>query len=464
MEKTKVFIGNTIKLVVIGVICAALLIFRFGLDEYEKRYGSAGNLDAGAFFSAIVDGTLKGDWSAIEESLTDDDRYKIAINHAYKNAKGLVSYSATPAQEFSYEIINNKYIKITQYQGVREQVEIPAMIENKPVCLIGENAFAENIYLKSVKLPDTVVEICAGAFRNCKSLTHVELSCNLNTIGEVAFFECVKLKEIGLEEDSALHAIGNSAFEACSSLEKVYFHNSIYDDVHLGSAVFKNCTALKSVELPDNLLEVGAYAFEECDALTSITLKDAKVVGQGAFLSCDGLKKLILSKNVERIDNQCFLECVALQTIVIGEKINYIGEGAFMNCTSLEVVTIEERYLTADEEGAAIGADAFHNTKLKELVVPSQFLYVGDRAVAECKSLKTFKWHNSRRNVSQQCLANHVFDGCKSSLTIYLPQTVSEIGDWDLENMGKLVVYAADGSYARQVAKEREVKSMDWDQ
>lgn len=94
-------------------------------------------------------------------------------------------------------------------------------------------AFSGMNKLESVSLPDSVVSIGEGAFRDCSNLKEIRFSKNLRVIGDGAFAHCNNLEEVLLPE--GLLEIGKDAFAGCKGLNHI--------------------------ELPDSLLGMGPRAF-----------------------------------------------------------------------------------------------------------------------------------------------------------------------------------------------------------
>ena len=74
-----------------------------------------------------------------------------------------------------YYTITNESITITGCFGRDEAVRVPAMIAGIPVNTIAAGAFAENEYVKTVYLPDTISKVEPGAFG---SWVHVVYNAN----------------------------------------------------------------------------------------------------------------------------------------------------------------------------------------------------------------------------------------------------------------------------------------------
>ena len=88
-------------------------------------------------------------------------------------------------------------------------------------------AFAENTKLTGAVLPDSVEEIEAGAFYNCKNLKEVKLSAGLKTIGIQAFQMCENLQTIVFPK--GLQQIQSGAFESCWKLTELTFQGPAVD-------------------------------------------------------------------------------------------------------------------------------------------------------------------------------------------------------------------------------------------
>ena len=144
---------------------------------------------------------------------------------------------------YCYEILSDGTVKITEYQGSETTLFIPAYIEDKPVRVIGEQAFKDNKAAERIYLPQEVVEIGEEAFAGCEALQDIYINENVEQIGKRAIADCPLLEEIvfpevlstiesmicqgdtGLKQvtiQSAVSAIAEDAFTGCESLRLVY--------------------------------------------------------------------------------------------------------------------------------------------------------------------------------------------------------------------------------------------------
>lgn len=114
------------------------------------------------------------------------------------------------------------------YNGKADEVVIPDQVEK-----IGEYAF-EKSRVKRVVIPDSVKEMEAGVFMDCRSL-----------------------QEIRLPE--TMEKMGRSVFYGCSGLKSVRFPNGLSE---VPDYTFKRCSSLEEVILPECVTTIGIDAFK----------------------------------------------------------------------------------------------------------------------------------------------------------------------------------------------------------
>lgn len=140
--------------------------------------------------------------------------------------------------------------------------------------------------MRDVVIPYGAKRIPDSMFYSCTGLEHVEIPDTVEEIGNHAFAECVKLKNIPLRRLKRLKKIGISAFENCKALEFVYLPGSLEE---LGGAAFGGCEKVETVvfgkgfrigKLPD-------HCFRGCSSLLKIRLPESvRESGTSAFLEC----------------------------------------------------------------------------------------------------------------------------------------------------------------------------------
>lgn len=190
----------------------------------------------------------------------------IVLSIAVSSVYFLSGEKESPVEDFEYKMSSGKII-ITGYIGSEREIVIPKKINNRPVAIIGENAF-ENYDMTYISLPDTVTTIRKHAFDNCSCLTEINLSDSLTKIEECAFYSCDELKEISFPD--SLKSIGKSAFRSCENLSKVEFSDKLE---HISDRAFEGC-AISTAELPESLCSLGNDAFASCNNLKELYIPD----------------------------------------------------------------------------------------------------------------------------------------------------------------------------------------------
>jgi superfamily II DNA or RNA helicase len=94
---------------------------------------------------------------------------------------------------YDFEFTNHDFgIKITSYTGDSDFVTVPRKIDGKLVVSIGENAFfGKNVV--QVGLPDSIKWLASSAFANCSKLRTLKIPQSVIEIGDGCFDGCTKL-------------------------------------------------------------------------------------------------------------------------------------------------------------------------------------------------------------------------------------------------------------------------------
>lgn len=303
-----------------------------------------------------------------------------------------------------------------------EKINFPSKL-----IFIGEYAFA-NTTLKKVQLPQSLTEIKAYAFQDCKDLESLNFPPNVTDIYSYTFQNCKKLKDIVLP--SGLMTIQNYAFDGCSSLGKVTipggvqtinegaFQNSGLTEVILSDGVvslnnnsFNGCNLLKTVTFPPSMKTIGGFsntgvknilfaegaapeaisegAFANCDSLLTVTLPNTiKKIGKKAFYSCDTLQSITLPTAIDSILTSTFYGCRSLKSISIPSGVKGIQSGAFARCTKLKTVTLPSTL-------SYIGDNSFRETGITSINLPEGLKELHFGTFANCDSLVSIKLPNS---------------------------------------------------------------------
>ena len=230
-------------------------------------------------------------------------------------------------------------------------VELPAGLTS-----IGSNAFRDCTSLISVKIPDGVTMMSTYVFQNCTSLASIELPAGLTSIGSNAFDSCTSLASIELP--AGLTSIEQYAFDRCTSLTYV----KIPDGVAMGVNVFLDCSRLASVELPAGLTSIGSGTFSGCTSLASVELPAGLTsIGNNAFRNCTSLASVELPAGLTSIGENAFIRCSSLTSVELPAGLTSIGSNAFDSCSSLTSVELPAGL-------TSIGSGTFRNCAMLKSV------------------------------------------------------------------------------------------------
>ena len=108
----------------------------------------------------------------------------------------------------------------------------------------------------------------------------------------------------------------------------------------IAANAFKNFKNLKTVEIPDTIIEIHDNAFRGCIALESVYIPDSVTkIGHSAFRDCVKLEMVTGLNSVAEISAYMFMDCPALKEITLPESVRAIHTQAFFGA-SLKEITI----------------------------------------------------------------------------------------------------------------------------
>jgi hypothetical protein len=99
------------------------------------------------------------------------------------------------------------------------------------------------------------------AFAGC-SLRAISIPNGVAEIGDKAFYECKFLKTV--TRPAGVTEVGNNAFSGCESLDNVVIPNGV---TKIGDSAFWGCSSLQSVDVPASVTDIGKFSFGHNDNL-----------------------------------------------------------------------------------------------------------------------------------------------------------------------------------------------------
>ena len=176
---------------------------------------------------------------------------------------------------------------------------------------IGEGAFYSSV-IYSLEIPNTVTDIEADAFRDCRNLEIISIPQSVRKMGESLFLNCHQLESITVESENSFYMdIDGVLFTKDKKTLIAYPPGrkgaySIPEGVTaIANYAFWNCLNLVNITIPDSILSIGHKAFNSCESLMEIRI-DAPLpptCGKNVFRYIPQECKLIVpesSKNAYR--------------------------------------------------------------------------------------------------------------------------------------------------------------------
>lgn len=324
----------------------------------------------------------EGDWDigSLLEAAKYTSPIKVSVNTKItaiaigtgKNPSSIVTveyerYSESEEQDFEINLLGY----ITAYYGSKEELIIPEVVQGKTVKGIAAGAFQDNLYIKTVVLPETAEFINLNGFKGCEKLEKV-VGNGITVLGMNAFADCKNLVSLdfpllegigdyafsgsGLTKIKLLNVtdLGTNVFNGCDKLEVALL--PMVENVNIGT--FRDCTALKFVDVSaatkistsafrntglERIMigiveEIGNYAFAENNNLVGVILPKVTSVGPYAFQKCPVLKQVFLPR-VEEISGYTFRECTELKVLHLLSATS-VAKNAFAG-TSIEYLKFE---------------------------------------------------------------------------------------------------------------------------
>ena len=237
------------------------------------------------------------------------------------------------------------------------------------VTSLGASAFAGCEELTTLSAMAGLTKIPASAFAGDAKLASVSINENVDEIGASAFAGCKALATVTIKTDkdgeSALVTIGNLAFAGCEALESIDLGATQITMINgLANAQILGCKALKEVNVPATLTDIGAQAFGDC-VIEDLDLSETGITSLKAiFRYADGtyptakkpyasLKSIKLPEGLTKIfdysasDAGVFQYCTGLTEITIPEGVTEVYPYTFQYCTALETATVSDGQVDA---------------------------------------------------------------------------------------------------------------------
>ena len=364
---------------------------------------------------------------------------------------------------------------------------------------VSNNAFKGYKTITSVSFNNNCSYVGENAFNGCVSLVEINRDNEITEIKSGAFADCSNLSYVDIPYCSDIQS---GAFMSCSNLSSI---GDFYVDFKVGESAFKNCEKLRNIKL-ENCTTIGKDAFYGCSSIEEVTLNKCSSIGESAFMNCTNLKQVYittancsLSPNVFYIsddqgvsinnnvlflfpanlfekynedsnDNPWYNYRDNMAKINVNNQIIYrTTDNVAITIKNSEDIIKEVGYgkkygwIDFNDELKCLNDNIFKgSTTLESLELPSSCEEIGEYAFQDCKSLNRFKISDTIKRIGEGAFAGceslKKFDGesalllddkkiiCNNTLICVLPSdntriyNISEI-DEDITRLGAKCFY-----------------------
>ncbi len=251
----------------------------------------------------------------------------------------------------------------------------------------------------------------------------------VTAIAEGAFARNGNITSMLLHQATSLTSIEQGAFLNCSALKSVSLPNSI---TAINEDVFKGCSSLSAISWPDSLTDIKAHAFEGCSSLPAAALPaTVTAIGDYAFASCTSLSKLVLDDSTAvKIGANAFSGCSGLKGIYLPDASTDIGKSAFENCTGATELSLPSSI-------KEIRNYTFQGcTGLQKIIIPSGATQIGTQAFNGCSNVGLVTIPATVANI-----AASAFNGLKEDAAIFLYPKNVQLGSNALGTNSTIIAY-----------------------
>ena len=336
-----------------------------------------------------------------------------------------------------YSIIETDGVKsaqVEQHPGtLTGNINVPPTVNiggaDYTVTSIAHSAFYGD-EITSITLPNTIVQIGAEAFGDCRNLTSISLPSSLKTI-ELGAFSGSALYAITIPR--SVTSIDGNIVVGCEFLDNITVEsgNSVYDSRNNCNAVIQKdentlIFGCKNTIIPNDVEIIGPYAFVNCKELTYIEFPEGlSWIGYNAFSGCTGLTTVNFPENLSDVGDEAFSGCTGLTYLYIPRRLS-IGKYTFRGCGGLQSITVSPENRDYDSRNDCNAIIRTNNNTLilgrQNTVIPSDVTTIDRYAFEDCTGLTSIVIPDNVTTIRQ-----NAFSGCNNLNFVSLPSGITSL-------------------------------------
>ena len=203
-----------------------------------------------------------------------------------------------------------------------------------------------------IKNPNTALNTWNFNAGYLTTIRQIEVGDRVESVGQYGLYYAKGLEYINIPINTE---VGNAAFRDCSALKSIVIPDGM---TTLSTYGFYKCCSLESISLPATFKTFANYLFGYCDGLKHVRVPNGvtatNALGTYCFAEGENLKRFKLLEGITSIPAYCFDYCHNLQTMDdIPSTVETIGTASFRGCYTLKKIVFKGAI-------TSVGANAFY--------------------------------------------------------------------------------------------------------
>lgn len=274
----------------------------------------------------------------------------------------------------------------------------------------------ENCYrLQMLRIPSTLTDINPTSFNGCSNelvIAGYEGS-TAEKVADLFHYSFEPMDDwstqLGISTTGGLIMTGDTEYEDRVVLPSLYLNDDL-QSVNVHRIVNAYGITCRELVTPRFLREISSVSFANVKGLESVIIESAELIGDQAFAQCSDLKSIKLPGNLIDIGDYAFLNCTELADIALPDSLETLSDGAFYGCTSLRDIRIPSSL-------RVLSANCFAKTGVTQITVPGT-ITLCDTAFYRCENLERAVVEDGVRVLQGS------FYGCSALKEVHLPESL----------------------------------------